>query len=126
MGDFFLLQMDDFFAEGVCFDNRKEGEGESAKPTLPHSAKVSLRYPCPIGHKGKAKGLSPVAWELRPYERSRCAEHMGDVAGVLRTAVPAPLEVGMVAPIVVPRNAKRAKSALQNLLVSRWYARRHE
>jgi hypothetical protein len=27
-GDFFLLQMDDFFAEGLCFDNRKEGEGE--------------------------------------------------------------------------------------------------
>jgi hypothetical protein len=27
MGDFFLVQMDDFFTEGVCFDNRKEGEG---------------------------------------------------------------------------------------------------
>jgi hypothetical protein len=27
MGDFFLVQMDDVFAEGVCFDNRKEGEG---------------------------------------------------------------------------------------------------
>jgi hypothetical protein len=28
MGDFFLARMDDFFAEGVCFDNRQEGEGE--------------------------------------------------------------------------------------------------
>jgi hypothetical protein len=27
MGDFFLLQMDDFFTEGVCFDTTKEGEG---------------------------------------------------------------------------------------------------
>jgi hypothetical protein len=27
MGDFFLPQMDDFFADGVCFDNRKEGDG---------------------------------------------------------------------------------------------------
>ena len=25
MDDFFLLQVDDFFTEGVCFDNRKEG-----------------------------------------------------------------------------------------------------
>jgi hypothetical protein len=28
MGDFFLPQMDDVFAEGLCFDNRKEGKGE--------------------------------------------------------------------------------------------------
>jgi hypothetical protein len=27
MGDFFLLQTDDFFTENLCFDNRKEGEG---------------------------------------------------------------------------------------------------
>ena len=27
MGDFFLAQMDDSFTEGLCFDNRKEGEG---------------------------------------------------------------------------------------------------
>ena len=27
MGDFFLPQMDDFFTENRCFDNRKEGEG---------------------------------------------------------------------------------------------------
>ena len=28
MGDFFLLHMDDFFTEGLCFDISKEGEGE--------------------------------------------------------------------------------------------------
>jgi hypothetical protein len=28
MGDFFLLQMGDFFMEGVCFDTSKEGKGE--------------------------------------------------------------------------------------------------
>jgi hypothetical protein len=27
MGDFFLLQMDDFFSAGLCFDISKEGEG---------------------------------------------------------------------------------------------------
>jgi hypothetical protein len=27
MGDFFVLQMDDFFTEGLCFDNQEEGEG---------------------------------------------------------------------------------------------------
>jgi hypothetical protein len=67
MGDFFLLQMDDYFTEDLCFDNRKEGKG-SVGLALPHSA------------KGKAKGRSPVAWELRPYDGSRCAEHWGVVA----------------------------------------------
>jgi hypothetical protein len=28
MGDFFLLPMDDFFTEGLCFDTSKEGKGE--------------------------------------------------------------------------------------------------
>jgi hypothetical protein len=32
MGDFFLAQMDDFFTEGLCFDNRKEGEGGAPTP----------------------------------------------------------------------------------------------
>jgi hypothetical protein len=44
MGYFLLAQMDDFFAEGMCFDTSKEGERGSANPTLPRSA------------KGKAKG----------------------------------------------------------------------
>jgi hypothetical protein len=29
MGGFFLAQMNDFFTEGLCFDNRKEGEGRA-------------------------------------------------------------------------------------------------
>jgi hypothetical protein len=41
MGDFFLLQMDDFFSEGMCFDNRKEGKGERLTDSLPFSAMVS-------------------------------------------------------------------------------------
>ena len=44
MGDFSLVQMDDFFAEGgVCFDNRKEGEGEAPNRRSP-SAWVSVGY----------------------------------------------------------------------------------
>ena len=68
MGYFFLLQLDDSFTEGVCFDNRKEGERR------PHAP--------PFSAKDKAKGRSPVpweVWELRPYERSRFAEHIGKV-----------------------------------------------
>ena len=37
MGDFFLLQMDDFFTEGLCFDTSKEGEG--GVKSAPHCAK---------------------------------------------------------------------------------------
>src|SRR5215217_5450538 len=29
--------------------------------------------------RGRAKGRSPVAFELRPDERSRCAEHLGEI-----------------------------------------------
>jgi hypothetical protein len=50
------------------------------------------------------KGRSPVPWEwweLRPHERSRCAEHGGRVR--------APPGVVMVSPPEVPRNASRAK-----------------
>jgi hypothetical protein len=66
MGDFFVLQMDDTFTESVCLDTSKEGKGELRPHAPPYSA------------KGKAKGRSPVpweVWELRPYERSRCDEH---------------------------------------------------
>jgi hypothetical protein len=35
MGDIFLLQMEDFFAEGVCFDTSKEGEGGAPTPRSP-------------------------------------------------------------------------------------------
>jgi hypothetical protein len=43
MGDFFLAQMNDSFTEGLCFDNRKEGEVGIAALAIPHSAKGSLR-----------------------------------------------------------------------------------
>ena len=70
MSDSFLLQIDDTFTDSVCFDTSKEGKGELRPHAPPYSA------------KGKAKGRSPVpweVWELRPYERSRCAEHIGKV-----------------------------------------------
>jgi hypothetical protein len=51
MGDFFLLQMDDSFTEGLCFDNPEEGKGERGVGAPPFSA------------KGKAKGRSPLAME---------------------------------------------------------------
>ena len=42
MSDFFLPQMDDFLTEGVCFDSRKEGEGECRFGAPPFSVKVSV------------------------------------------------------------------------------------
>ena len=44
MGYFFLLQMDDSFAEGLCFDTPKEREGGAPTPRSP------------ILCEGKAKG----------------------------------------------------------------------
>jgi hypothetical protein len=35
MGDFFLARMGDFFAEGMCFDTFKEGEGGAPTPRSP-------------------------------------------------------------------------------------------
>jgi hypothetical protein len=97
MGDFFLLQMDDTFTESVCFDTSKEGKGELRPRAPPYSA------------KGKAKGRSAVpweVWELRPYERSRCAEHIGKVEELYyRGVVPAPPEVVMLAPKMLMSNA---------------------
>jgi hypothetical protein len=61
---------------------------------------------------GQSEGSEPVGWklwELRPYERSRCAEHMGAMCRYVR-AVRAPPEIVMVAPPEVPRNAERAQS----------------
>ena len=34
-GDFFLLPMDDYFTEGLCFDTSKEGEGGAPTPRSP-------------------------------------------------------------------------------------------
>ena len=42
MGDFFIPQMDYFFADGVCFDNRKEGKGERQADAPPFSAMVRV------------------------------------------------------------------------------------
>jgi hypothetical protein len=63
---FFLLQMDDFFWEGLCFDNRTEGEGGA------------LGRRSPILCEGQSEGLEPSRLrKLRFYERSRWAEHGG-------------------------------------------------
>src|SRR5215218_11014927 len=65
MGYFFLLQMDDSFTEGLCFDTSKEGKEER-------------RFGTPHCEKGKAKGPKPSRLrKLRPHQRSRCAEHRG-------------------------------------------------
>jgi hypothetical protein len=56
-----------------------------------------------------AKGRSPVAWELRPYERSRSAKH-GGIWNDAVQRVPAPPGVVMLAPPTVPRNASREQS----------------
>ena len=60
-----------------------------------------------------AKGRSPVAWELRPYERSRCAEHNEE--GVLYGVVPVPPGVVMLASPTLLRKAegRKAKAALE-------------
>src|SRR5687767_1110942 len=66
MGDFFLLQMDDFFAERECFVTSKEGEGGAPTPRSP--------FLC----EGQSEGSEPSRLrKLRLYERSRCAEHGG-------------------------------------------------
>ena len=59
--------------------------------------------------KGREKGRSPIPWvwwELRPYERSRCAEHEEVVA---EQEVPAPPGVVMLAPQTLLRNASMAQ-----------------
>src|SRR5215203_1071248 len=53
--------------------------------------------------RGKAKGRSPVAWELRPMREAGVPSTGGWV-------VPAPPGVVMLAPPEVPRNAERAQS----------------
>ena len=58
---------------------------------------------------GKAKGRGSVSRELRPHDRSRCAEH-GRVVGAFPRVVPAPPGVVMISLPRVSRNASRAKS----------------
>src|SRR5215212_6278024 len=50
------------------------------------------------------KGPEPRAWELRPYERSRWAEH-GKLCHRAIRGVPAPPGIVMVAPPTTQRNA---------------------
>jgi hypothetical protein len=58
---------------------------------------------------GTVKGRSPVAWELRPYERSRFAEHGVSGNSAWERSVPAPPEVDMVAPQTILHNALLAQ-----------------
>src|SRR5215211_8380456 len=55
------------------------------------------------------KGSEPRAWELRPYERSRWAEH-GKLCHRAIRGVPAPPGIVMVAPPTTQRNASRRQS----------------
>src|SRR5215211_8341569 len=57
-------------------------------------------------------------WELRPYERSRCAEHSGSCKCAFR-GMPAPPGIVMLAPITRSRATlaklgRKAKAALSN------------
>ena len=60
----------------------------------------------------REKGRSPVQlelWELRPYERSRCAEHGGSYPKCFGSGVPAPPGIDMVAPQALLHNALMAQ-----------------
>jgi hypothetical protein len=59
MRDFFLAQMDDFFTEGLCFDNCREGEGERRFGALPF-CDVSCRGSLAVSGRGRSKGRSQV------------------------------------------------------------------
>jgi hypothetical protein len=43
MGEFFLLQMDDSFTEGLCFDIRKEGDGGALGWRSPNARRAKRR-----------------------------------------------------------------------------------
>ena len=76
MGDFFLLQMDDFFTEGLCFETSKEGKGER-RIGAPPFCEVPRRGSLAASGRGRSKVGAKQTRKLRPYERSRCAEHGG-------------------------------------------------
>src|SRR5215203_211277 len=62
----FLSSPDGGFLHRGCVLPYQHGGGRgSVGAALPHC------------EKGKAKGRRKVACQLRPYERSRCAEHVG-------------------------------------------------
>src|SRR5215207_6394924 len=75
LGYFFLARMDDLFTEGMCFDTSTEGERGTLGWRPPLSTKVGAGGPCSIG-LGQSEGPEESRLrKLRPYERSRCAEH---------------------------------------------------
>jgi|SRR5215204_2805184 len=112
MGDFFLLQMDDFFTEGLCFDNRKEGEGGSAlwrSPILRRSAQASLA----AWEWGKAKGRSPLEGNCGrsdPIIEAGAPSTCRELNPCCPKRSARPPGVVMVAPPEVPRNASRTQS----------------
>jgi hypothetical protein len=58
-------------------DKSLEGNWGTLGWRPPLSTKVSAGWPCGIG-PGQSEGPEPRnegQWELRPYERNRCAEH---------------------------------------------------
>jgi hypothetical protein len=83
MGDFFLLQLDDSFTEGVCFDNRKERERRPHAP--PFSAKDKARragapYPGRCGSSGPMReaGLPSTSGKWKSCVTECCARPTGD------------------------------------------------
>ena len=83
MGDFFLLQMDDDFGEGVCFDNRQGGGRGSVDLALPHSAKGKAKAaPGRMGRTARpnylhCNGRSPVGPRPKPLLTPRPGPRKG-------------------------------------------------
>jgi hypothetical protein len=71
-------------------------------------ASNSLTVNNPLNDLAK-EGPKLCSLELRPYDRSRCAEHGGS-CDVAFHGVPAPQGMVMVAPLEIPRHASRAQS----------------
>jgi hypothetical protein len=107
--------MSDFsLRAALCFDNEQGG----LRCTRPCCYDARRRVGRCIWRGGsrpslapmtKRKGRSPVAWELRPYERSRRDRARGSPWHASRRVVPVPPGVVMVAPPEVPRNAEGAQ-----------------
>jgi hypothetical protein len=55
MGDFVLLQMDDFFTDDVCFDISTKEEWRIGALAVPHSVKISADWHGGIG-QGQSEG----------------------------------------------------------------------
>src|ERR687894_2437037 len=70
MRDFFLARMGDFFAEGLCFDTSKEGEGGAPTPRSPimRSAKrrAGAPYPGRCGSSGPQMAIGRI--EHKPLD----------------------------------------------------------